>query len=334
MRPPFATDHRAGATARPGRHRAIPCPRSFPGHRRGGAPSRNTMTKEKDRVHRSHAKTPGAPATSGAQIETEVGDRGPRTGDDKAIVAAESLPQLAEQIRRAFAQIQDHIGRLGTALQAATGHALNVGRLLNRAKELLPHGDWERWLEANAPGLSPRTARRWMLEAKRPTLADLTPVGRMMSPREAMRLLADGPDRAKAARPAKVKAPRDSTRKEDGGDRTESNRPESGADDITGTPHVGDTGRDDGAQDPQDEYVRLLDQVQKVMVELRDPAIVLSPECLRRSREFERSLRRFIESAEANARGRDRHGSLTKLSPDEESADSRNAAGQGRGGRR
>ncbi|MCC6355257.1 MAG: DUF3102 domain-containing protein [Verrucomicrobiae bacterium] len=145
------------------------------------------MDTHKTRLHRSPEKTPSAPAESGAQTISG---------------AAETLPQLAEQIRRAYAETEEHVGRLGTALQAATEHALGVGRLLNRAKELVPHGGWERWLADSVPGLSPRTARRWMQEAKRPTLADLNPGDRAMSPREAVRFLSESPDRAKVPRPA------------------------------------------------------------------------------------------------------------------------------------
>ena len=52
-------------------------------------------------------------------------------------------------------------------MQEALEAALAAGRALLEAKELVPHGQWQAWLYANLPGISVRTAQRYMLAAER-----------------------------------------------------------------------------------------------------------------------------------------------------------------------
>ncbi|HPA20391.1 MAG TPA: DUF3102 domain-containing protein [Verrucomicrobiae bacterium] len=111
-----------------------------------------------------------------------------------------ALEKLAAKIRDAVAETESLIGKFGTAIQVAAEHACEVGRLLSEAKTRVAHGAWEPWLAENVPALSPRTARRWMSAAKRPSLADLDGAGpAAISVRGAVRLLADDPEKVDAS---------------------------------------------------------------------------------------------------------------------------------------
>jgi hypothetical protein len=50
------------------------------------------------------------------------------------------------------------------------------GHALIKAKELVPHGDWELWLASNCPLVKKRNAQRYMAEARKATNVSLTPV--------------------------------------------------------------------------------------------------------------------------------------------------------------
>jgi hypothetical protein len=91
-------------------------------------------------------------------------------------------------------------------------NAIRAGELLSSVKQGTEHGDWETWLSANCPDISPRTARLYMrlannddkLTAKAEqngnTVADL-------SVRGAMKLLSEPlTEEAKAARQRKQEA--------------------------------------------------------------------------------------------------------------------------------
>jgi len=57
--------------------------------------------------------------------------------------------------------------------ELAIRHAINAGLAANRAKELVPHGEFEAWLEANAGERGIRTVQRWMKLAKTSLVTDL-----------------------------------------------------------------------------------------------------------------------------------------------------------------
>lgn len=80
-----------------------------------------------------------------------------------------SLAELAGAIRLAHASF-------GEAAEEAAARAIEAGTLLIEAKELVSHGQWASWLNANV-GFSERTARRYMQLArsglKRPRVAEL-----------------------------------------------------------------------------------------------------------------------------------------------------------------
>lgn len=87
------------------------------------------------------------------------------------------------------AALADLAGRINTeheachaSMQKGLEHALKAGALLLEAKAGLPHGEWLPWLGNNCPGISERSAQRYMrftqnrgeLESKTATVADLT----------------------------------------------------------------------------------------------------------------------------------------------------------------
>ena len=47
----------------------------------------------------------------------------------------------------------------------AIGHAIKAGKLLNEAKDKVPHGEWLGGLRRECPDISERTASRYMLLA-------------------------------------------------------------------------------------------------------------------------------------------------------------------------
>lgn len=57
--------------------------------------------------------------------------------------------------------------------ELAIRHAINAGHVANRAKDIIPHGEFEPWLEVHAGERSPRTIRRWMKLAKLSLVSDL-----------------------------------------------------------------------------------------------------------------------------------------------------------------
>lgn len=58
----------------------------------------------------------------------------------------------------------------------------------------------------------------------------------------------------------------------------------------------------------EEDFLRGLDALERMMAAPRDPDTDLSPECIRRSREFSRNLNQFLDAAEARARGRKKVG--------------------------
>ena len=46
--------------------------------------------------------------------------------------------------------------------QMAIRYAIKAGEIMNKAKEIVPHGEFLPWLEANASDISRMTATKWM----------------------------------------------------------------------------------------------------------------------------------------------------------------------------
>jgi hypothetical protein len=70
------------------------------------------------------------------------------------------LPVLAAEIAQAHAACR-------RSTLDAIQHAVHAGHGLNEAKHLVRHGEWVPWLRANVPGISVRTAQRYMAAAER-----------------------------------------------------------------------------------------------------------------------------------------------------------------------
>ncbi|MCC6355247.1 MAG: DUF3102 domain-containing protein [Verrucomicrobiae bacterium] len=144
-------------------------------------------------------ETAGASAPATTEKNARAMARAARAKTDKAKDRTRALEKLAAKIRDGVAEMEPLIGKFGTAILAAAEHACGVGRLLNEAKARVAHGAWEPWLAENVPALRPRTARRWMSAAKRPSVADLGGAGSAaISVSGAMRLLADDPENGDA----------------------------------------------------------------------------------------------------------------------------------------
>jgi hypothetical protein len=58
--------------------------------------------------------------------------------------------------------------------QAAVKAAIRAGGLLTKAKKIIEHGSWLKWLADNCPDISCDTAQRWMALAKTAHVRNLT----------------------------------------------------------------------------------------------------------------------------------------------------------------
>lgn len=84
------------------------------------------------------------------------------------------LGELADAINNEFRQSNtlavDAIKTSGAAVKAA----IRTGQLLAKAKRIVGHGGWLKWLSDNCPSIDERTARNWMTLSKRKNVSDLT----------------------------------------------------------------------------------------------------------------------------------------------------------------
>jgi hypothetical protein len=71
-----------------------------------------------------------------------------------------SLTKLAGQINAEHASFE-------SALRKGLEHARNAGELLVEARRQIPHGRWLSWLNTHCPGVTARTAQRYMRVASR-----------------------------------------------------------------------------------------------------------------------------------------------------------------------
>jgi len=76
----------------------------------------------------------------------------------------------AESCSRELKRCADEADRCAALAQAgaelAIRHAWNAGAICNKAKEILPHGDFTPWLEDNSQERGVHTMRKWMKLAK------------------------------------------------------------------------------------------------------------------------------------------------------------------------
>ena len=89
-------------------------------------------------------------------------------------------------------EILTELDAVRAAVETAAEHAIRVGHLLTKAKELNPHGDWLPWLEGNF-GLSTRSAQAYMTLARRHAALDDPKAQRVayLPLRDAMRAVAE-----------------------------------------------------------------------------------------------------------------------------------------------
>lgn len=57
--------------------------------------------------------------------------------------------------------------------QMAIRYAIKAGEIMNKAKEIVPHGEFEQWLEGCGVDVSYQTCNRWMKLAKVSLVRDL-----------------------------------------------------------------------------------------------------------------------------------------------------------------
>jgi hypothetical protein len=76
-----------------------------------------------------------------------------------AIAGSNRLPILA-------GSINEHLLQAEAATRRGLEHAIAAGLLLTEAKDLVEHGEWLPWLQANCPHISPRQAQTYMRLAR------------------------------------------------------------------------------------------------------------------------------------------------------------------------
>ena len=119
------------------------------------------------------------------------------------IDASQSTAQeLAERISMRVRMAENHAKK-------ALEYALEIGQLLNEAKPLVRHGDWERWLTEHC-NLASRTARAYMRLAKEyPSLPEPERQRVATLPvREAVKAIATDPTPPATAKVLPAAAPR------------------------------------------------------------------------------------------------------------------------------
>ncbi|WP_035615305.1 DUF3102 domain-containing protein [Haloferula sp. BvORR071] len=110
------------------------------------------------------------------------------------ITSAVSLPRKAEPQLKDIAERANRKYRTAKdQLQSFLGHARDCGHELNHAKQLVPHGEWGKWGEANFEG-SDRLARHYMfLDANWHRISDLD-LGSLGEAIATIRFLKSSPD--------------------------------------------------------------------------------------------------------------------------------------------
>jgi hypothetical protein len=94
---------------------------------------------------------------------------------DLNVQTLETADQCAEQLRVAAGEANKHAAATVGYGQLTIRYAIKAGEIMLRAKDILPHGEFSPWLEAQLPVLeiSQRSAYHWMKMAKLQTFANL-----------------------------------------------------------------------------------------------------------------------------------------------------------------
>jgi hypothetical protein len=76
------------------------------------------------------------------------------------------LGQIADEINGKFGEAIRLAGESTRSGRAAIIAAIECGKLLNKAKDSVKHGEWQKWLLDNCGNISHDTANKWMGLAK------------------------------------------------------------------------------------------------------------------------------------------------------------------------
>lgn len=123
-----------------------------------------------------------------------------------------ALKQYAEEISKLQVKIENNDQLAMKRSMMALNFVINAGELLNEAKELVKHGEWEKWLAENVSCISKRTAENYMKlakNAKDPKNASmLTDIGSLKEAYERVGILRkkDEPATGTASKEPKTKA--------------------------------------------------------------------------------------------------------------------------------
>jgi hypothetical protein len=87
----------------------------------------------------------------------------------------ETADACAEQLKLAATEANSMAASAVGYGQMAIRYAIKAGAIMNRAKEILPHGEFGSWQEkqCEAIGITDRTSRKWMVLAIRNVGSDL-----------------------------------------------------------------------------------------------------------------------------------------------------------------
>lgn len=83
------------------------------------------------------------------------------------------IDRLSDEITSKFIEAVRLAGESVKSGNAAVVAAIECGKIMTKAKDLVGHGNWEKWLLDNCPDIAEITARRWMRLAKGSHVIDL-----------------------------------------------------------------------------------------------------------------------------------------------------------------
>lgn len=94
---------------------------------------------------------------------------------DLNVQTLETADQCADQLKVAAGEANKMAASAVGYGQMAIRYAIKAGEIINKAKDIVPHGDFLPWLQPLLPALNvtERTARNWMKLANRQNISDL-----------------------------------------------------------------------------------------------------------------------------------------------------------------
>jgi hypothetical protein len=114
------------------------------------------------------------------------------------------LSQIAEEINSKFGEAIRFAGESTRSGKAAIIAAIECGKLLNKAKDSVDYGEWQKWLLDNCGDISQDTASRWMGLAKSAHVRNLEECGSLRKAYIACGLLPEASGKSKAIGTAEV----------------------------------------------------------------------------------------------------------------------------------